>query len=315
MNNNDDNKFRNPECLKSLDRQINYTTPVLDRPVLRFGDQGEYVRLLQTQLKHLMFFGDDIDGYFDGDTELSVKAFQTNNKLTADGIVGKDTWSSLIYLYAPLSTCVGNYHTVQRGDTLWSIARQYNTTVAEIKRLNNLTSDLLSVGQQLILPGIEEIIPPGDNIIHIVQKGDTLWSITRQYDTTVDEIKRLNNLTSNLLSVGQRLIISGMEETIPSEDNIIYTVQRGDTLWSIAREFNTTVTTIRNYNNLTSDLLSVGQQLTIPKTEDVTTYVVQRGDSLWAIANRFNTTVDEIKNLNNLKSNILSIGQVLKIKN
>lgn len=315
MNNNDDNEFKNHEGLNSLDRQINYTTPVLDRPVLKFGDQGDYVKLLQTQLKHLMFFGDDINGYFDENTELSVKAFQTNNKLTVDGVVGKDTWSSLIYLYAPLATCIGNYHIVQSGDTLWSIARQHNTTVAELKRLNNLTGDLLSVGQQLILPGMEEITPPESNIIHIVQRGDTLWNIARQHNTTVAELKRLNNLTSDLLSVGQRLIISGMEETIPSEGNIIYTVQRGDTLWSIARDFDTTVATIKNYNNLTNDLLSIGQQLVIPKTEGTITYVVQRGDSLWAIANRFNTTVNEIKTLNNLKNNNLSIGQLLKIRN
>ena len=263
MNNyyNWENEFKNSNYVFISDREINVDllskTLVLKRPTLRFGDKNDYVKLLQTQLKQLMFYNDDINGDFDNNTLSSVKAFQTNNKLVVDGIVGKDTWSALIYLYSPLAICNGNFHIVQAGDTLWDIARKYNTTVAELKRINNLTSDLLNIGQKLILPGTEEPAPP--------------------------------------------------------TDNIIYTVKKGDTLWDIARRFNTTVTAIKNYNNLTSDTLSIGQQLIIPGTENITVYTVKSGDTLWSIANKFNTTVDSIKKLNNLTSNLLTIGQKLKI--
>lgn len=231
------------------------TTPVLDRPTLKYGDQNEYVTLLQQQLKQLMFYNGPIDGYFGDETLESVRAFQANNKLSVNGEVGNNMWSALIYLYAPLAVCETNVHIVGPGDTLWSIARRYNTTVSELKSLNNLTSDVLSIGQKLIVPGTG---------------GGT-------------------------------------------SDNIVYTVQRGDTLWDIANRFNTTVAAIKSLNNLTSNTLMIGQQLIIPGTENINTYTVQRGDTLWSIASRFNTTVNAIKTLNNLTSNLLTIGQVLKI--
>ena len=90
---------------------------------------------------------------------------------------------------------------MQSGDTLYSIARRYNTTPTEIKNLNNLTSNLLSLGQNLLIPS------QASTTTYVVQSGDNLYSIARQYNTTIDEIKNKNNLTSNLLNVGQILII------------------------------------------------------------------------------------------------------------
>ena len=82
-------------------------------------------------------------------------------------------------------------------------------------------------------------------------------------------------------------------------------------MWVIANKYDTTVDKIKSANNITSNLLSIGQVLVIPSTSSFTTYTVQKGDSLWSIANKYNTTVDNIKKLNNLSSNLLSIGQKL----
>ena len=71
-------------------------------------------------------------------------------------------------------------------------------------------------------------------INYTVKSGDNLYSIARKFNTTVDAIKRKNNLTSNNLSVGQVL-------KIPVRETTIYTVKRGDTLYSIAREYNTSI--------------------------------------------------------------------------
>ena len=141
---------------------------------------------------------------------------------------------------------------------------------------------------------------------YIVKKGDSLWSISRLYNITVDELKRYNNLTSNLLNIGQIL-------KIPTNNFNTYVVQKGDSLWSISRKYSTTVDNIKRENNLTSNVLSIGQVLKIP-TNNSNTYVVQKGDSLWSISKKFNTTVDNIKKANNLTSNLLNIGQKLIIK-
>lgn len=216
--------------------------------------------------------------------------------------------------YTPPEGYISNTYTVQKGDSLYSIARKLGTTVNELKSLNNLTSNNLSIGQILKIP--TEFVTDDENEIYVVEKGDSLYSISNKFNTTVDELKTLNNLSSNTLNVGQLLKIPSAKTT-PNT----YTVQRGDSLYSISNKFGTTVNELKTLNNLTSNTLSIGQVLKIPTQEDKTPeqeqttveYQVQSGDSLYKIANKYNTTVDAIKNLNNLGSNLLNIGQILKI--
>lgn len=262
--------------------------------------------------------------------------------------------------YIDLPYQIGEVYIVKKGDSLWSIARAYNTTVDELKKLNNLSTNLLSVGQILKIPVKSEVenyniytVVKGDtlykianqfgvtvndiitannlksntlqigqklsipilkqeNIEYYVQSGDSLWSIARKFNTTVDEIKKLNNLTTNLLNINQRLLIPKETDNNISEEQKYYeyTVISGDTLYSIARKYNTTVNDLLNYNNLSSSSLSLGQKIKIP-IEFV--YTVKKGDTLYSIAQNYNTTVDNIKKKNNLTSNSLSIGQLLLI--
>ena len=205
-----------------------------------------------------------------------------------------------------------NVYIVQKGDTLYSIAAANNTTVDELKKANNLTSNILSTGQLLKIPSA--LLPEST---YIVKKGDSLYSIANKYNTTVDELKRINNLTSNILSIGQVLKLpSDKVSDVEKEENTIsYTVQKGDSLYSIARKYSTTIDKIKDLNNLTTNLLSIGQVLLIPTDTNLeTTYTVQKGDSLYSIAKKYNTTVDRLKQLNNLKSNLLSIGQILIVR-
>ena len=262
--------------------------------------------------------------------------------------------------YIDLPYQIGEVYIVKKGDSLWSIARAYNTTVDELKKLNNLSTNLLSVGQILKIPVKSEVenyniytVVKGDtlykianqfgvtvndiitannlksntlqigqklsipilkqeNIEYYVQSGDSLWSIARKFNTTVDEIKKLNNLTTNLLNINQRLLIPKETDNNISEEQKYYeyTVISGDTLYSIARKYNTTVNELLSYNNLSSTALSLGQKIKIP-IEFV--YTVKKGDTLYSIAQNYNTTVDNIKKKNNLTSNSLSIGQLLLI--
>lgn len=219
-------------------------------------------------------------------------------------------------------------YTVKKGDSLYEIAKKYNTSVDAIKRYNNLTTNNLSIGQKIRIPcNIEDnddtVMPK--YISYTVKAGDNLYNIAKKYNTTVDKIKRDNNLQSNNLTIGKILLIedtsdqSTIEECFGEEyeapsSNITYTVQKGDNLYSIANKYNTTVNEIKSLNNLTSNNLSIGQQLRIPTNASGNiTYTVQKGDNLYSIARKYNTTVNEIKRKNNLTSNNLYIGQQLII--
>lgn len=219
-------------------------------------------------------------------------------------------------------------YTVKKGDSLYSIAQKYNTTVDEIKRYNNLTSNLLSIGERLIIPCFVEeknSMTMPNYLSYTVKKGDTLYSIAKEFGTTVDKIKKDNNLLNNTLTVGSTLMLENNNKEIPVEEcygedfdvppnYIIYTVAKNDSLYSIAKKFNTTVSEIERLNNLDNINLSIGQELKIPSNYNGSvTYTVQSGESLYSIAKKFNTTVDEIKRKNGLTSNMLSIGQELII--
>ena len=160
--------------------------------------------------------------------------------------------------YVPQST--EGYYTVKAGDSLWKIANQYGITVSKLKELNNLTTDTIKVGQVLKVSQVESI-PPSDYLVYKVKSGDSLYKIANEYGVSVDDIKKLNNLTSNLIQVNQTLYIpnnleNSMEET--------YTVKAGDNLYTIANRYNTTVDNLKSINNLTSDVLQIGQVLKIP---------------------------------------------------
>ena len=211
--------------------------------------------------------------------------------------------------YKPISG--SNYYIVKKGDSLYSIARKYNTTVDELKSLNNLGTNNLSIGQVLKIPSVEtEEEVSGD--FYIVKSGDTLYGISKKFGISVDELKSLNNLSSNTLSIGQKLNINSN-----GDNYVTYKVVKGDSLYSIAKRYGTSVNEIKSLNNLSSNLLSIGEILKIPSSSgdfsNYITYQVVKGDSLYSIARKYNTTVNEIKKLNNLSSNLLSIGAVLKI--
>ncbi len=156
--------------------------------------------------------------------------------------------------------------------------------------------------------------------IYTVIKGDSLYKIAQKYHTTVDELKKLNNLSSSNLTIGMKLKIptssstTNNEEMSPSTKTYTYQVKKGDTLYQIAKKNNTSVAKLKKLNNLSSNTLTIGQTLLIPSSkEEYFIYIVVKGDTLYQIAKKNNTTIDEIKKLNNLTTNTLKIGQKLKI--
>ena len=248
-------------------------------------------------------------GFIDNPEDLSK--IQNNYKEYVDAVV-----DAVIATYEgetiPSLPESGNYYVVQNGDSLWKIANKYGITVNELKSLNGLTSNNLTVGQILEVPGSSS----SASGTYTVKSGDSLWKIANEYGLTVAELKSLNGLTSDNLSVGQVLKVSNSSGSSNSSGNT-HTVKSGDSLWKIANQYGVTVNELKSLNDLTSDILSIGQVLKIPSSSSSnssgSTYTVKAGDSLWNIANQYGITVDELKNLNNLTSNTLSIGQILKV--
>ena len=152
---------------------------------------------------------------------------------------------------------IDDYYIVEAGDTLYSISRKNGISVDEIKRINKLLTDQLSIGQKLLLK--QEVIEDGESYydIYTVQKGDSLYAIAQKFSTSVDNLKDINNLNSDLLNIGMKLLV-------PGNSSKVYVVQKGDTLYAIARKNNVTVTDIINLDNLTTSNLSIGQLLLIP---------------------------------------------------
>lgn len=304
-------------------------------------------------------------GFIDNPRDL-VK-LQNNLLDYAEGVV-KAVTNYIGVPYTPPIIEESNIYIVKKGDNLWNIANQYGLTVDELKRINNLDSNLINVGQKLLIPTREDILQD-DYTIYTVKAGDTLYSIAKSFDVSVEELLTLNKLNSTGLFIGQQLLIpsngiqivgvvdytiqpgdtlwkiakncnvnvddiiklNNLESTVIypgqkiklsescaakqdnneySETEDYYTVRKGDTLYSIARLFGTNIQEIIDDNNLQSDLLTIGQQLIVPRNNYIK-YVVQPGDTLFRIAIRYNTTPNLIKELNNLNSDLLQINQVL----
>ena len=213
----------------------------------------------------------------------------------------------------PGSNIEGDTYTVQKGDTLYSIALKYNTNVNDLKRLNNLENNILQVGQVLRIP--KRNIPESENEnLYTVLNGDSLYSIANKYNVTVSDLIDANNLPTTVLTVGQTLIIPNRNNEV---SGTTYIVKPGDTLYKIARLFNVSLDDLIKSNNLNSNVLSIGQTLTIPSNdvneEDYVVYEIQNGDTLYSIARRYNTKVDSIKAYNNLVNNFLRPGDTIQI--
>jgi len=184
--------------------------------VLRQGSRGTDVITLQYLLNVAAEFYPYVprvaqDGIFGSGTRQAVIAFQNMMGLTADGIVGANTWRALYGVYLGTQENVPSpgpetnvvEYVVRSGDTLWLIARRYGTTVDAIRNLNGLTSNMLNIGQVLKIPA-----SAGSSYFeYAVRSGDTLWLLSRRYGTTVEAIRSLNGLTSDRLDVGQILRI------------------------------------------------------------------------------------------------------------
>ncbi|MEC1476266.1 C40 family peptidase [Bacillus haynesii] len=198
------------------------------------------------------------------------------------------------------SSTAKSTYTVKLGDSLWLIAKDYKTTVKEIKNLNRLSSDMIYPGQKLVIKGSAKSTgsssgsssssksssstssSQSSSSTYKVKLGDSLWKIANNLNMTVAELKTLNNLKSDTIYPNQVLKVKGTvssgskpssgsssssssskTNTSSSSKTTTYTVKPGDSLWKIANSMKVTVQSIREANQLKTDVLQVGQKLKI----------------------------------------------------
>lgn len=193
-----------------------------------------------------------------------------------------------------VTTAFADTYKVEKGDTLSHIAKKYQTSVTELKSLNNLNSDLIFVNQVLKISNETHTVstPPQTTPVqtpvvavssYTVVKGDTLSKIAKEHNISLVNLMGWNGLDHHIIYPGQQLMVSNAQFPIPTQpitkpeenklaENVsqtstsIYVVQKGDTLSHISKRFGTSVKQLKELNNLSSDLIFMGQSLKVTST-------------------------------------------------
>ncbi len=190
------------------------------------------------------------------------------------------------------------YHKVKKGETLFSISKLYNIPVEDLKKMNQLSGSVIHFGDELKLqqpekvelakteiskPSVEPAKPEVTkqktnneeqiaSTTHKVSSGETLFSISKKYNISIDDLKKMNQLANSNIRPGQILnLVSSEEKTVatvsaPSKQ-ITHKVGSGESFYSIARNYGCSVDDLKNWNNKTSNKLNKGEKLIVyPKT-------------------------------------------------
>ena len=242
----------------------------------------------------------------------------------------------------------GTYATAPNyASSLINLIQQYDLTKYDTPGSTTTTSDSNS-GNTSSTP---------NNVVatssYTVKAGDTLYAIASRYGLSVASLKALNNLSSNLIYVGQTLKVSGTAATNQSNQTSnqtssqtsnnngatsssnqsgSYTVKAGDSLWGISHKYGMSIDSLKSLNNLSSNFIYPGQVLKVGQSSNQSntagkpsstqstnsgnqsgSYTVKAGDSLWGISHKYGMSIDGLKSLNNLSSNFIYPGQVLKV--
>ncbi|ASR40346.1 LysM peptidoglycan-binding domain-containing protein [Ligilactobacillus agilis] len=238
----------------------------------------------------------------------------------------------------------GTYATAPNyASSLINLIQQYDLTKYDTPGSTTTTSDSNS----------GNISSTPNNVVatssYTVKAGDTLYAIASRYGLSVASLKALNNLSSNLIYVGQTLKVSGTAATNQSNQTSnqtssqtsnnngatsssnqsgSYTVKAGDSLWGISHKYGMSIDSLKSLNNLSSNFIYPGQVLKVGQSNNQSnttskpsasqsinsgSYTVKAGDSLWGISHKYGMSIDSLKSLNNLSSNFIYPGQVLKV--
>lgn len=201
--------------------------------------------------------------------------------------------------------CV-DYYKVNTGDTLYSLSKKYGVTVDQLKSKNGFETDAIYVGQEIIVPYldangklavVDDSLPEKTPVsvklpakkpantqnasTYVVQSGDSLWRISKKFNTSVDALVENNQLTSDALRPGQILKVTSAQASkspattvkptvakpAGSTDSKKYQAKAGDTIWSLAHRFQVSIDEIKEANHLSTNVIIIGQELKIPSKD------------------------------------------------
>ena len=320
-----------------------------------YNDQTHFLRLPQDKMAVFTSNESKIYAYVDREANLRERPFQIVRP-----IVTQDS----VNTFQRLAQAKVRYYRVKRGDNLSTIAQKYDVAVEDLKKWNNIRGNKVAYGKNLKINGVEadqkstavakvEIDKKGiqkdslatpTNSIYVVQKGDNLSNIAKKFNVTVAELQDWNKLTTKSISLGASLQVvknpihnEVIAEPVERKD-IAYSVQKGDNLGSIAKKFGASVEDLKQWNNLTSNAIAIGNSLIVAKNEIVidtnkvtiasfkkkeqypstaskeSEYYVKKGDSLYSISKKYpGVTISDLKKWNNIKGEELKPGMKLKI--
>ncbi|MDA9471685.1 muramidase family protein [Enterococcus sp. 5H] len=267
------------------------------------------------------------------------------------------------------TSTTNTYYTVKSGDSLWAIANANGVSIANLRQWNNISGDIIHPGQRLIVKqgstGGNSGSTGGNtggstgnntggsgntsttNTYYTVKSGDSLWAIANANGVSIANLRQWNSLSGDIIYPGQRLIVKqgstggsnsgntgGSTGNTGSSNNTstangYYTVKSGDSLWAIANANGVSIVNLRQWNNISGDIIHPGQRLIVKQgstgsstssnsqsgsSSSSSSHKVKSGDTLWDLAQTYGTSVQKLKQLNGLSSDVIYIGQTLKVK-
>jgi membrane-bound lytic murein transglycosylase D len=320
-----------------------------------YKDQTHYLRLPQDKMAVFTSNESKIYAYVDREANIREKPFQIVRP-----IVSQDS----VNTFQRLAQAKVRYYRVKRNDNLSTIAQKYDVAVEDLKKWNNIKGNKVAYGKNLKINGIEadqnslavakaefdkkgvqkDSAAVASASFYVVQKGDNLSAIAKKFKITVADIQDWNKLTNSNVQLGASLQVAKNPATkeevavVAERKDIQYSVQKGDNLGSIAKKFGATIDELKQWNNLKSNAIAIGNSLIVAKNEIVidtnkatvasfkkkdqysssakkeAEYYVKKGDSLYSISKKYpGVTIADLKKWNNIKDEELKPGMKLKI--
>lgn len=227
-------------------------------------------------------------------------------------------------------------HKVNKGETLYSICKAYNVQSKLVAEENPEVFDGLSIGQEIKIPIIKNQNSSADEIAsadafnyHIVSGKETLYSISKEYGVTIDQIYKYNPDVKNGLKKGETIRIPKVEKEnavpVTAEDNryIYHTVEKKETLYSLSKKYNVTLEEIYELNPEAKDGLKKDQILRIPKKsspqpsldKNYRYHIVQKDETLYSLSKKYDVSIQQIEYDNpQIVGRALKIGEELRFK-